>query len=834
MALKIQSKRFVRLGLRAGKARYLLMTTLVMVTGVIAVLPPIIASAAPDMMYVTRNFNDLGLTPDRQTPSGGSTIGTTTLSESVVGANAVSGFYQWEGLQGAVTSSSSIEAKLYIDPNWASKTVTAGLWGVTQSNKAADGSAWPIIAYTNQSGNGHFEMYDTMVTGDWTALPVMVTPGQSYTLEIAFNSTNKTYDYYINSTKVGSETAVDSTASGDTFDHFTGVIFDNYNNAVTGNDYTVQWSDFATGFAQPSGLQMLDNTKNTYAPLSAGVVPNTSNPKQFDLTWNATPGADHYITTAYLNGNPVGNPGWTGTPNSWVYGNGFAQYGDGSYTFQVCAYTASRVAVCTMSDAYIYDTTKPQLTVNNPLQNGYVNNAGSVSISATDANKLGKVTYVVYSGNTIVASATWNPTGASSTTLSKTIGQLGLAEGTYTLKATAYDAAGNYTIVQNYGFTVDTTAPTATINNTTPASLYGSTVNVHAIDTNYQQTDLYTVGDSVPFKTYTGEYFGLFWLSDGNYRMVVRDKAGNSTEYDFTIDKTAPVQPTLVSPADGIVTKGASITQVWADTSADVDHYIYKSYNDAAATNLRFTGTYTTTSKTATNVGDATYWWRVAAVDKAGNVSAWSPLWKITVDNTAPMVSLSNYNTNNNVITPIITASDVNSPLTYLWVPADTASANNVTISDPSLAAPTFTVNSNGTYNFTVTTTDPAGNSTTKTFSFTYTMPVTPLGVTTSVVTSPSRDSINTGTANFANVALTNSTPTTGTTDSTTGVLGVQTQKPTDAGKKDVLGATITPKKNTEGQWQILGLTWYWWLPIVAIAAGVIWWFVARRNSTAA
>jgi len=68
--------------------------------------------------------------------------------------------------------------------------------------------------------------------------------------------------------------------------------------------------------------------------------------------------------------------------------------------------------------------------------------------------------------------------------------------------------------------------------------------------------------------------------------------------------------------------------------------YIYESYHNEALTDLRYHHTYTTTSKTAYNVGDATFWWRVRAVDAAGNKSPWSDAWKVTVDNIAPSVKI--------------------------------------------------------------------------------------------------------------------------------------------------------------------------------------------------
>lgn len=103
-----------------------------------------------------------------------------------------------------------------------------------------------------------------------------------------------------------------------------------------------------------------------------------------------------------------------------------------------------------------------------------------------------------------------------------------------------------------------------------------------------------------------------------------------------TYDPTAPSAPLLSSPMNNAIVNGASVTQSWTTTDTDVDYYIYESYNNAAATSLRWSEQFNTTSKTATNVANAMYWWRVKAVDFAGNQSAWSELWKITIDNNAP------------------------------------------------------------------------------------------------------------------------------------------------------------------------------------------------------
>lgn len=98
--------------------------------------------------------------------------------------------------------------------------------------------------------------------------------------------------------------------------------------------------------------------------------------------------------------------------------------------------------------------------------------------------------------------------------------------------------------------------------------------------------------------------------------------------------------PTLVSPSDNTVTRGESYTQSWGSVSGAIK-YRYESYNNASATSLRASIVYTSTSKLSSGVSDGSvYWWRVRAIDSSGNEGAWSPIWKLSVDNTAPVGSL--------------------------------------------------------------------------------------------------------------------------------------------------------------------------------------------------
>jgi len=127
-------------------------------------------------------------------------------------------------------------------------------------------------------------------------------------------------------------------------------------------------------------------------------------------------------------------------------------------------------------------------------------------------------------------------------------------------------------------------------------------------------------------------------------RVRAIDAIGNygnwSAPIHYTYDSVSPVAPTLTSPSNGAIVNGLSVTQSWSTSDSDVDYYVYESYNDAAATSLRWSEQFNATSKTATNVANAEYWWRVKAVDYAGNESAWSDVWKLTIDNDDPIATI--------------------------------------------------------------------------------------------------------------------------------------------------------------------------------------------------
>jgi hypothetical protein len=298
------------------------------------------------------------------------------------------------------------------------------------------------------------------------------------------------------------------------------------------------------------------------------------------------------------------------------------------------------------------DTTPPTVTLSEP-GSGTVSGTVSISVTATDETKLSKVE--IYRNGTFMAQLSSFPLTTAWNTLS-------FPNGTYTLYAKAYDAAGNTatsdTATVNVNNTADSIPPTVSL--TAPANgttVKGTvTVTASASDNAGALSRVEFYKDGVLFGSDTSSPYGFSWVttSDTNATHSLYAKAydpsGNSaTSGTITItvsnssDITAPSVPTGLS-ATPVSSSQISLSWTASTDTGGSGLAGYKVYQGSAISNLPGTGTNVTMGGLLANTN---YTFTVAAFDAAGNTSAQSSPVSATTqtvvvsDTTAPSVSIS-------------------------------------------------------------------------------------------------------------------------------------------------------------------------------------------------
>ena len=195
---------------------------------------------------------------------------------------------------------------------------------------------------------------------------------------------------------------------------------------------------------------------------------------------------------------------------------------------------------------------------------------------------------------------------------------------------------------------------------------------------------------------------------------LVNEEPSSPAIVPLDTDTTAPPVPTHVSPDDGSYISSANLTNIQWDPVADPSGvtYVFESSTLPANPDGTFsTPTYTSPPLSMPMLNtdgepEGVFYWHVKAVDGANNSSGWSQAWTITVDNTAPVVSVNSLATNDR--TPTITGNidDPNADI-FVTINGSTFQAvNNGTTW--SLDYPI--VQNDGTYDVFVSATDLAGN----------------------------------------------------------------------------------------------------------------------------
>lgn len=206
------------------------------------------------------------------------------------------------------------------------------------------------------------------------------------------------------------------------------------------------------------------------------------------------------------------------------------------------SHDASRSAINVFSDVAIErDTVKPQVTLVAPATAGPTS-ALAVQLDATDDRGLSHIVANVYQGGTLVKST--QSAVADGATTGTHRADVALPDGAYTLRYNAHDLAGNVSATGSFAFTIDATAPTATVKDGAEFTVAtGDTydkVSYKLYDAGkVDRVELNGVVKDLSDNTWSDVNFiapGVFGAVRGENTLVVSDVAGNTQTTTFTLN----------------------------------------------------------------------------------------------------------------------------------------------------------------------------------------------------------------------------------------------------------------------------------------------------------
>lgn len=235
-------------------------------------------------------------------------------------------------------------------------------------------------------------------------------------------------------------------------------------------------------------------------------------------------------------------------------------------------------------------------------------------------------------------------------------------------------------------------------------------------------------GGSLNSNSACGGYYGVRPLCNLKSSILVSDSPNSDGNYTVIYNSAPSAPPSITAPATCYSGQNINISCAAAtDPDGDALTYIFeRSYNGGSWTAVQTSASRSFTEAVSTAWNTLKY--RVRAKDSYGNYSAYTTSGDIAViHNQPPAISGSNANlgTKRAGFTHSYSVTDPDNDVVNVVEKVDNktiATKNNVTLGATQGAAVTgndFTALSNGAHTLTITATDSAGNSSTRTLTFT-------------------------------------------------------------------------------------------------------------------
>ena len=394
----------------------------------------------------------------------------------------------------------------------------------------------------------------------------------------------------------------------------------------------------------------------TPAPVITGFSDDSGTPGDFrtndtTLTLEGTSAADATVQI-YRGAVSIGTTTADGSGN-WSFTT--AELADGSYIFHARA-TAPLSSISTYSEQFdvTVDATAPVVTISDPVYGDNIVSAssdGALTVSGTASG--GQQVFVTFrdgSGATVTGTAAVNGGGAWTLTNADISA---LDNGTITIEAYATDAAGNQSDTVTHDIVLDNVAPAAPVitgfsddTGTTANSTSDTTLTFTGTADANATVQLFRGGGIVGTTTADGS--GNWTITTGelsegyaSYEARALDAAGNSSAWSndlyINIDTTPPATPVITAFSNDSGVQGDGLTNdatlTLTGTGAPGSTIVIYDGGVELGTTFVAGGTWSFTTATLT---DEEHSFTAAARDGAGNESAETAAFDVTIDATRP------------------------------------------------------------------------------------------------------------------------------------------------------------------------------------------------------
>jgi hypothetical protein len=471
---------------------------------------------------------------------------------------------------GVLLSATNVAPYIY---NWNTTMATNG--GHTLTAKAYD-AAGNVGQSSTETVTVNNPVADTTVPTTAITSPAnnaTVSGTVSVNASASDNVAVSKVEFYVNGTLKGTVTAAPFSFSWNT-------------TSVTNNSYTLTAKayDVAGNVGQSSTVTVTVNNPVPDTTPPSIAIGSPANNTTLSTTTTVTATASDNVGVSkvefYVNGTLQSTD--STTPYSFSWNTTAVAYG--TYTLTAKAYDAANnvatsSAVTVNVSNPVIDTTPPTVAITSPASGTTVSGTVTVAASATDNVAVSKVEF--YVNGTLKVTDTASPYAYSWDTVSAT-------NGSFTLTAKAYDAAGNVgqsstvTVTINNPVT-DTTPPITSITSPTIGATVSGTVSVATSTAdNVAVTKVEFYVNGALFATDTTAPFGFSWdttaTADGAYDLTIKayDAAGNigqSAKVSVTVSNLAV---TILNPTDGSTASGTTTvtTTTKGKSTSKVDLHI--------------------------------------------------------------------------------------------------------------------------------------------------------------------------------------------------------------------------------------------------------------------